>query len=444
MRATLIGILTTLAFALGASGASADECATGTASFSFAGAEECYEVGPGVTALDVVAVGAPGGTGATWPSLGAGGIGAKGARVSGTVAVVPGQVLYVRVGGAGAAGAWTKSAGFAAGGFNGGGDGGPTYFGSMITFSGGGGGGGASDLRSCSALAVSCPGGVASLESRLLIAAGGGGGGGAGTGPGGAGGGAGELGLPGENGDPGGEGRFGFGGGGGDAAKGGVRGSVGSGCGLEDPKATDGQLGAGGAGETQWTGGGGGGGGLYGGGGGGGGCGGGVSAGGAGGGGSSFGPVGTDFAADESGVASVAIVPVKVPPQTSPVVVSPAPAPVPPSVPSLRVSGKAPVDGRGRARIAVLCSGPEGASCAGRVQLRMSGDSPRHRLLVGSARYRLVAGPELRAIPVQLNEDALRRLRSAPDRRLGVQISVPGISRGVMLKLRLRPGAKKG
>jgi Glycine rich protein len=147
-----------------------------TNTFLYTGAEQMFMVPGGVTSMQVTAIGASGGTG-----VGNDPHGGLGEQVSGEVEVVPGQALYVLVGGSGQNGEEGGE-----GGFNGGGAG---------DSSSGAGGGGASDLRTVSC-GLSCPGEMPSLESRLLVAAGGGGGGGAGeeTG-GGAGGDAGSAGT---------------------------------------------------------------------------------------------------------------------------------------------------------------------------------------------------------------------------------------------------------
>ena len=135
--------------------------AAGTTTFIFTGTEQLYMVPAGVTSVSVVATGAPGGKGIDGTS-GVGGSGGSGAVAAGELAVAPGETLYVEVGGVGIDGGFGG-----AGGFNGGGAGGF-----------GGGGGGASDVRTCSIAAGSCPAAVVdSLHSRLLVAAGGGGGG---------------------------------------------------------------------------------------------------------------------------------------------------------------------------------------------------------------------------------------------------------------------------
>ena len=94
--------------------------------FSFTGAAQTYTVPPGVTSLRVTALGSMG------SPYNNGSVGGSGGRAEGTLAVTPGEVLTVIVGGRGAV--WTGGS-FQAGGFNGGGNS-PARFGS--------GGGGAS------------------------------------------------------------------------------------------------------------------------------------------------------------------------------------------------------------------------------------------------------------------------------------------------------------
>jgi Glycine rich protein len=211
-----------------------------TKTFLYTGAEQMFMVPAGVTSVQVTAIGASGGTG-----VGNNPVGGLGERVSGEVNVTPGQPLYVIVGGGGQDGEEGGE-----GGFNGGGAGGSNQ---------GAGGGGASDVRTVSC-GLGCPGGMPSLESRLLVAAGGGGGGGVGTETGGgAGGDAGSAGTESDNGGNG-------GGGAGTETEGGAAG--GGEGGIGEP----GDLGLGGIGaNTEISGGGGGGGGagLFGGGGGG-------------------------------------------------------------------------------------------------------------------------------------------------------------------------------
>jgi hypothetical protein len=214
-------------------------------SFDYTGASRTWTVPAGVTSVTFDVFGAQGG--------------GLGGEARATIAVSPGQILQLNVGGQD--------------GFNGGGSGG-RY--------GESGGGGASDVR------VSPFG----LADRIIIAGGGGGSGQGGLLPGGFGGAGG--GLSGEPGRPGPLGADGGPGLGGTATGGGTGGHGGSG----GRNGTDGSLGDGGRGGDGpcpepfcGGGGGGGGGGLYGGGGGGGG----EAAGGSGGGGSGFGPAGVVF-----------------------------------------------------------------------------------------------------------------------------------------------------
>jgi hypothetical protein len=125
-------------YALLAPAASASECLTGQQTFSYTGAEASYVVAAGVTRVQAVAVGAPGGGGGqnVGGSTVPGGPGGFGARVTADLAVTPGEVLYVEVGGSGGGVANTADPG-GVGGFNGGGAGGSI---------GGGGGGGGSSL----------------------------------------------------------------------------------------------------------------------------------------------------------------------------------------------------------------------------------------------------------------------------------------------------------
>jgi hypothetical protein len=211
--------------------------------FDYTAAAQQFTVPAGVTAVTVEASGAAGGAGQF-----AGPAGGAGGRTTATIAVTPGELLTIVVGGAGADG---DDGG--AGGFNGG----ATARGISRV---GGGGGGATDVRQ----------GGDDPADRVVVAGGGGGGGSSSqagnTGIGGAGGG-----LVGEDGaDGSGSGR-GIGGGGGTQAGPGAGGHTGAGIDGEP-----GQLdppGPGGAGGDAAGGGagGGGGGGYYGGGGGGGG-----------------------------------------------------------------------------------------------------------------------------------------------------------------------------
>jgi hypothetical protein len=275
-----------------------------TQTFDYTGAEQSYVVPADITALKVVAVGAPGGAGRELTDA-TGSPGGDGARVTGVISVTPGETIYVEVGGSGADAGVDTTGGL--GGFNGGGNGGGT---TEDPPGGGGGGGGASDVRTVSCDAPCEPLAPASLASRLLVAAGGGGGGGGfdnaydqDVPDGGAGGGAIDAGAPGGNG-------AGLTDGGGGASSTGP-GTGGIAC---DAIGSAGEQGAGGAGAgASYAAGGGGGGGLYGGGGGGGealafDCTG-QGGGGGGGGGSSSAPPQSTFAQDQTGAPSVTITP---------------------------------------------------------------------------------------------------------------------------------------
>ena len=253
-----------------------------TKSFFFTGAEQTFKVPAGVTSLHVVAVGGRGGTGAANSNSGG-----FGARATADLAVTPGQLLFVEVGGNGSDG---SAAAGGAGGFNGGGSGGNSGDnGETNVGKGGGGGGGASDVRT-----DPMSGGEASVVSRLIIA-----GGGAGSGGFASGGAGGAAGLDGGN--AGGVGG-GAGGHGATSTSAGLGGGNGAGGGL----ATGGGGGSGAA-KVATGGGGGGGGGAFGGGGGSTGSGGGESGGGGGGGSSAFaaGAKNTSVSADTSGVPSI-------------------------------------------------------------------------------------------------------------------------------------------
>jgi len=200
------------------------------ATFSYTGAQQTWTVPAGVTSVQIECWGAEGGTSAS----------GKGGYAKGTLAVTPGQILYIYVGQAGALGAGSGLQ-FAPITFNGGGRG-TTYNGTE----GGGSGGGASDVRTSTA-----------LSTRVIVAGGGGGGylySGAGNPAGGDGGGA-----SGNNGTnyPGYPNSAGYGG---TQSAGGLGGSI-------STPASPGSLGAGGNSPTTNYGGGGGG-GYYGGGGG--------------------------------------------------------------------------------------------------------------------------------------------------------------------------------
>ena len=133
----------------------------GPKTFTYTGAEQSYRVPAGVVLLRVDTTGAFGG-----PNINTGG---QGLTLVTYLPVRPRQVLYVEVGQVGTAGG--------AAGFGGGGAAGTQASGQ----SGAGSGGGATDVRTCSELAASCPGGITSAKSRLIVAGGGGGNGGTGT-----------------------------------------------------------------------------------------------------------------------------------------------------------------------------------------------------------------------------------------------------------------------
>jgi Glycine rich protein len=141
-----------------------------TKTLTYTGGERIFVVPAGVTSLQVLLIGASGGEGDA--------PGGAGALVTTTLAVTPGQVLYVEVGGEGEDGEDGGEGGFN-GGAEGGGGGGPEA----------GGGGGATDIRTTPLAAGLVP------DNRLVVAAGGGGGGGQGeTEDGAAGGAAGNAG----------------------------------------------------------------------------------------------------------------------------------------------------------------------------------------------------------------------------------------------------------
>jgi len=122
-----------------------------TVTFLYTGAVQNFIVPPCVTTLTIEAKGAEGG-GITATDMG------NGAVITGNITVAPGDVLEVRVGGAGA---------IPAGGFNSGGNGGPA----TLVSDRAGGGGGASDVRIT----------PYALGNRVIVAGGGGGYGGGDT-----------------------------------------------------------------------------------------------------------------------------------------------------------------------------------------------------------------------------------------------------------------------
>jgi hypothetical protein len=126
--------------------------------FDFTGAQQSFTVPAGITSMHVVAIGGKGGANHYQTVFGG-----FGAVVSADVAVTPGQVLIVVVGGNGGD-AETGPGG--EGGFNGGGAGGNP--GGQGSFGPGGGGGGMSDVHTADGF----------LTGGLIVAAGGGGSGG--------------------------------------------------------------------------------------------------------------------------------------------------------------------------------------------------------------------------------------------------------------------------
>ena len=150
--------LAALGLAFPSSGLAASE------EFTYTGAEQAFVVPAGVTSVNVVAIGSAGAASSTLDGA-TSQPGGQGARVAGTLAVTPGETLYVEVGGLGCNG-------------------------SGVAAAQGGDGGGATDIREIS---VTDGGGVlcnpsydgssdyyqtdTSLNSRLIVAAGGGGGG---------------------------------------------------------------------------------------------------------------------------------------------------------------------------------------------------------------------------------------------------------------------------
>jgi hypothetical protein len=124
-----------------------------TQTFAFTGAPQVFVVPAGVTQITVAALGAQGGAGI--PNFaGIGGTGGQGGQVEATIAVTPGTVFQINVGGQGGS-----------------------------SFDTSGGGGGASDIRT----------GGNTLNDRVVVAGGGGGGGGSHAGSAGNGGGGGGL-----------------------------------------------------------------------------------------------------------------------------------------------------------------------------------------------------------------------------------------------------------
>jgi len=125
--------------------------------FGYSRSEQSHTVPSNVMLLGVDVVGASGG----------GNFGVtSGASLGGYLPVHGGETLYAEVGQQGAfAGGATFGGGGAAGGY-------PACSVTCPQNTFAGSGGGASDVRSCSASAASCPGGVNSGGSRLIVAVG--------------------------------------------------------------------------------------------------------------------------------------------------------------------------------------------------------------------------------------------------------------------------------
>jgi len=131
--------------------------AAASTTLNYNGAMQTFTVPAGVTSIEIETWGAQGANGSQGGSVTCpGGTGGRGGYAKGTLAVTPGQVLNIFVGGAASGGN---------GGFNGGGTTATTGAARA------GGGGGATDVRA---------GGTA-LANRVIVAAGGGGGGNGGT-----------------------------------------------------------------------------------------------------------------------------------------------------------------------------------------------------------------------------------------------------------------------
>jgi len=128
--------------------------------YSYTGTVQTYTAGPGVISIGVDCRGAQGGS---YPSFGVGG---SGGRVQCTLAVTPGELLYVYVGQVGTDGACCGGP-IPAGGLN---SGGGANGGNGSNSDGGSAGGAASDVRLISGNTF------AALNSRLVTAGGGGGG----------------------------------------------------------------------------------------------------------------------------------------------------------------------------------------------------------------------------------------------------------------------------
>jgi hypothetical protein len=139
------------------------------ATFGSTGAEQSYTVPSGVMVEGVLVQGAYGGSSDAQPGNT---LDQSGATLQGYLQTAPGQTLYTEVGQNGTAGG---GAAFGGGGAAGSGGTGNVCNGYPCGGAVAGSGGGASDVRTCSMSATSCPGGGSSLDSRLIVAAGAGG-----------------------------------------------------------------------------------------------------------------------------------------------------------------------------------------------------------------------------------------------------------------------------
>jgi hypothetical protein len=136
--------------------------------FTSTGAEQSYAVPPGVQMVAVETQGAWGAGAGGGPGHYTTGFAQNPAAWQGLLSVASGQTLYAEVGSDGSAGGGSTFGG-------GGAAGSPNPEGAES-----GSGGGASDIRTCSENVASCPGGISSAESRVLVAGGSGGNGGSG------------------------------------------------------------------------------------------------------------------------------------------------------------------------------------------------------------------------------------------------------------------------
>lgn len=129
-----------------------------TTTVSYTGSSQSWTVPPNVTSVSVTVTGADGGNGGNDGGSGLGAAGGPGGRVTGSLAVTPGETLTIYVGGAGGNGSSSVSntgggaAGNSGGGYGGGAGG--NAGGSGSSGGGGGGGGASAILRGGTVLAV--------------------------------------------------------------------------------------------------------------------------------------------------------------------------------------------------------------------------------------------------------------------------------------------------